>query len=335
MRTRMRIQAGATLLVAGWLFAAGPTLLHPAAASAGYCGSYEDSMRKLLDRVEYKARMFISNGLNWLQNLLHMGFFRAPRLALWQLHWQSREALAEGLRRNAKDLERLGDAVRPFWERSQDVRRFYNQEELDVDGSLRETMDSAMVVWSVCRAVSEARMEYCRLPGSSDRDAKRLCPSLVLRLGLLYRGRCSDGRATAEAARMLGVEPDVFRRLCRVLAEGRAEHCTSFGFMGKKIVTICQAIAGRQASACSGWPKDEKDSSGCLREFETYEVVVGRRPLGSWARSYDPFRAEMIALRSVSGQTSCMNMALKAYDEKSFSFFGLVYRSWYPLPDLR
>lgn len=300
----------------------------PRWARAGFCGGDRARVAKLVEYLSFKIVRWLKSLLPYTERTIDRGFMLAARLALWNLHQQSIDALSSQLTRSEMDPEKLGQVLRPYWERAMQFGAYAHAGDQNASlSSFQQHMTDQLVeVWSVCRAVRQGEVKPCDtyLRG----EALKKCRLLFAKLGTLYRHRCESKRLK-EVSQITSQPVDLVERWCRILKLGRPgdlDDATLETIVNEpRDRAAAWAVANDDPQACQSRGLNEADLRYCLGELHTYRFVTGRLPMSKWQPSDQSlfFRAAARAARDES--IDCVELTIWAYRSTSVPHFLVVY----------
>ncbi len=304
-------------------------------ARAGFCAGDRARIQTSLERLGHSLHL-AAEGVKIA--VRHVGLntrTAAIQLALWTLHWQSRQLVAERLAsEQPPSMADLTQALRPIWDRSVALRRGLGWQAGEAAPALEEALRQVLAARVGCRAIRAADPGACQplvelLPVRFEG-----CQQDALLVGVLLSHRCEADVVEGIAAKA-GVPVDALRAYCQAVSGSDPSACEQVPGLPSDEVPACEALAGRGVGACEAVAEDEKRAAACRRQVRLHDVVQGRS--ADWkALERDNVgvldRAHLISGRDRS--RPCAEVALLVHDLLAARFFDLHSRLGLAVPRL-
>jgi hypothetical protein len=186
-------------------------------------------------------------------------------------------------------------------------------------GELERIVDLTAGSFRVCQAVRRRNPAPCADLG----DYRTDCESLAA-IAMLQKGACTE-----DVIRILSGlferKPAATRKFCLALSNRQPEMCLAIPDASKKDIAFCRAMAGGGETACRNPVLSAVASQECLFELDIHEVLSGRIPASAILDEYKKHELVWMALMAASSDASCVELALRIYDEAVVSFQLFTY----------
>ena len=322
-------RTGAALLVVVAIGLGGP------AARAGYCAGDRARLQIITERLGHALHLAVEEVRIGVRHVGLKSRTAAIQLALWSLHLQSRQSLADGLaQQETPSADGLVETLRPLWERSVELRRGLEWQAGESGPALDETVRYALAAKIGCRAIQAADPGTCLPLADLFPELLQSCQQDALMVGLIFSHRCEPELVERTAARA-GVPTEALLAYCRAVAGSDPAACEQVPGLPPVEVSQCKALAGQGEAACRDEPGAEQRGGSCRRQVVLYGVVRGR-PVDWTALGRIGVRI-LDRAHLVSGRDSavpCADVALLVHDLRAARFFDLDCWMGLPLPRL-
>lgn len=293
-------------------------------ARAGFCAADREKHRIMVELFSHWINARVGHGQQLAGRVLRSGLGVASRLALWRIQAESRVALRQSLDRETPDPRVLRKDLHESWERASRARAVVvpagtQQFDQDLDRAVRQ----ALSAWCTCRAIRSDRVESCDLLDGFDPQGLDECRAAYVRFGIYYRHRC-DQRHLSIASRLTGIDQDLARRWCRILARQTPDALPEEGIpLSPEERAGFRAVAGGGTAPCLQADLPEEARRDCLSHLQHYLFATGQSPPWSWSPDPDEAGLAGALLAARDQQPACREIALWAYDHACQAHFLL------------
>ncbi len=298
---------------------------------AGYCAGDKARLRTTLERLSHTLHMAAQGARIAVRHVGLKTRTAVIQLALWNLHCQSHQRLAEGLAADERPSPAgLAQSLRPLWNRSVELRRGLDWQAGEAAPALEEAVRLSLAARIGCRAIRNADPGACQpleelLPVRFDG-----CQQDAVLMGALLSHRC-EPEVVDRIASKVDVPADALRAYCRAVAGSDPMACERVPGLPPGEVPACKALAARREEACGGTSGREDRSAACRRQVRMHAVIQGR--LVDWEALRRAGVGVLDRAHLVSGRDRsrpCAEIALLVHDILAARFFDL--HSWRGLP---
>jgi len=311
-------------------------------ANAGFCAGKGAWIRYLCERWIHWADAEMGYALGQVRQAAQEIVKYLPGFSMWLLHVNSRAALAGLLVRAEAGFEdissgkKLASTLEPHWKMAASIRENIYLLHPETIPSLKQVTEEVALYWATCRAIKTVRPEPCDILGSTGNKGRFDCVTTLVRLGILFAGRCTQENSKL-AGKIMQVSPEKALEFCRVLKQRQSDKCRTAApsTLGAQLCLAITSSAGE--AACSDPQLSERESRDCLEDFYAYQAYIGARSLESWEQMMDPDAMLRTAVYSALNLIDCLEQALQHYDRITRSdadLFMLNNRPWYYPPPI-